>query len=275
MSATERIAALQSQIAALEATISTLQSSRTPSTLSIALATAILAALGGYFYTQGSSIGLFGSSPSRRPKSNNKKSKPKPSSWPNSYDVTVHPDSSDDELMSGLTRGEDGIAASSSPSSSPASSSDEDKRENEDDDDDGDEEFSQDQGDLALFPSSTTEECKLTLVIRTDLSMTRGKIAAQASHATLANYRYFLTHAPEHPVLKRWEQMGQAKVALQVKSEDELLELQAKAVSLGLCAQVVRDAGRTQIAAGSVTCLGVGPGPKSVVDGVTGELKLL
>lgn len=268
MSATERIAALQSQIAALEATISTLQSSRTPSALSIALATAILAALGGYFYTQASGIGLFGSSPSRRSK---KKSKPKPSSWPNSYDVTVHPDSSDDELMSGLTRGEDGIAASSSPSSSSTSSDEEDKREYEDED----EEFGQDQGDLALFPSTSTEECKLTIVIRTDLSMTRGKIAAQASHATLANYRYFLAHAPHHPVLKRWEQMGQAKVALQVKSEDELLELQAKAVSLGLCAQVVRDAGRTQIAAGSVTCLGVGPGPRSVVDEITGGLKLL
>lgn len=69
--------------------------------------------------------------------------------------------------------------------------------------------------------------------------------------------------------------MGQAKVALKVESEEELLTLQAQAVSLGLCAMVVRDAGRTQIAAGSVTCLGVGPGPKSVVDRVTGGLKLL
>lgn len=105
--------------------------------------------------------------------------------------------------------------------------------------------------------------------------MTKGKIAAQAAHATLANYKHFLTHAPDHPLLKRWEEMGQAKVALQVRSEDELLELQAKAVRLGLCAMVVRDAGRTQIAAGSATCLGVGPGPRSVVDEVTGGLKLL
>ncbi len=64
-------------------------------------------------------------------------------------------------------------------------------------------------------------------------------------------------------------------MALQVKSEEELLMLQARARSLGLCAQVVRDAGRTQIAAGSVTVLGIGPGPKGVVDQVTGGLKLL
>lgn len=105
--------------------------------------------------------------------------------------------------------------------------------------------------------------------------MTRGKLAAQASHATLANYRYFITHAPTHPCLRQWERGGQAKVALKVDSEEELLVLQAQAVSLGLCANVVRDAGRTQVQAGSVTALAVGPGPRGVVDRVTGGLKLL
>jgi peptidyl-tRNA hydrolase len=65
------------------------------------------------------------------------------------------------------------------------------------------------------------------------------------------------------------------KVAVQVKSEEELEVLQAQAVSLGIVARVVRDAGRTQIAAGSATVLGVGPAPKAVVDQVTGGLKLL
>jgi peptidyl-tRNA hydrolase, PTH2 family len=64
------------------------------------------------------------------------------------------------------------------------------------------------------------------------------------------------------------------KVALQAKSEDELLMLQAAAMSLSLTAKLVHDAGRTQIAAGSATVLGIGPGPKSVVDQVTGSLKL-
>ncbi|EQL30360.1 PTH2 family peptidyl-tRNA hydrolase [Blastomyces dermatitidis ATCC 26199] len=101
-----------------------------------------------------------------------------------------------------------------------------------------------------------------------------GKIAAQCSHATLACYKHYLTRAPDSPILKRWERGGQAKVALQVKSEEELLVLQAQAVSLGLCAQVIQDAGRTQIASGSRTVLGI-LGPRGVVDGVTGGLKLL
>ena len=74
--------------------------------------------------------------------------------------------------------------------------------------------------------------------------------------------------------VKQWEVGGQAKVALQVRSEDELLMLQAAAMSLSLTAKVIHDAGRTQIAAGSATVLGIGPAPKSLVDQVTGGLKL-
>jgi len=75
--------------------------------------------------------------------------------------------------------------------------------------------------------------------------------------------------------LRRWERQGQAKIALQAKSEDELETLQATAISLGLVAEVLADAGRTQIASGSHTVLGIGPAPKSVIDKVTGHLKLL
>ncbi|KAJ5720621.1 peptidyl-tRNA hydrolase 2 [Penicillium malachiteum] len=161
--------------------------------------------------------------------------------WPNGYDVKVHRDSSDEEF--------------------------EEESEAEDSEDEGNGE------ELADFKENA-EEVKLVLVVRTDLGMTKGKIAAQASHATLACYKYFITHAPDSPILRQWERMGQAKIALQIKGEDELLTLQAQAMSLGLCARVIQDAGRTQIASGSRTVLGI-LGPKSVVDGVTGHLKLL
>ncbi|KAF2847118.1 mitochondrial peptidyl-tRNA hydrolase-like protein Pth2 [Plenodomus tracheiphilus IPT5] len=119
------------------------------------------------------------------------------------------------------------------------------------------------------------EECKMVLVVRTDLGMTKGKIGAQCGHAVLACYKHFLRNAPNSPIMKRWEYMGQAKVALQVKSEGELELLQAQALSLGLVAHIIHDAGRTQIASGSATVLGIGPGPKGVIDQVTGHLKLL
>ncbi|CAM1509465.1 Fc.00g032040.m01.CDS01 [Cosmosporella sp. VM-42] len=121
------------------------------------------------------------------------------------------------------------------------------------------------------------EECKLVLCVRTDLGMTKGKIAAQCSHATLACYKRMTrtTNPQERSFLNTWERQGQAKIALQVKSQAEMLELQAKARSLGLTAETIQDAGRTQIEAGSMTVLGIGPAPKSLIDQVTGKLKLL
>ncbi|KAG9197541.1 hypothetical protein G6514_001446 [Epicoccum nigrum] len=149
--------------------------------------------------------------------------------------------------------------------------------EKEKEEDTSEDESSDDEDDdtaPAEFPGHT-EECKMVLVVRTDLGMTKGKIGAQCGHATLACYKHFLRHAPESAILKRWERMGQAKVALQVKGEEELEILQAQAVSLGLVAHIIHDAGRTQIASGSATVLGIGPAPKGVIDQVTGHLKLL
>ncbi|KAJ5129361.1 Peptidyl-tRNA hydrolase PTH2 [Penicillium bovifimosum] len=168
--------------------------------------------------------------------------KEKKEGWPNSYDVKVHTHSSDEE-------------------------DEEDSEEESDEEDEGNGE------ELSSFKDND-EEVKLVLVVRMDLGMTKGKIAAQCGHATLACYKYFLEYAPNSPVLKRWERYGQAKIALQVRSEEELLVMQAQAMSLGLCTRVIQDAGRTQIASGSKTVLGI-LGPKSVVDGVTGHLKLL
>ncbi|CEP11683.1 hypothetical protein [Parasitella parasitica] len=114
---------------------------------------------------------------------------------------------------------------------------------------------------------------KLTLVVRSDLGMTKGKIAAQCGHATLACYK--AAKKINLSLLRAWETSGQAKVALKCDSEETLLELQAMALSLGLPAQTIQDAGRTQIAPGSRTVLGVGPGPAELIDKVTGSLKLL
>ncbi|KAL9128309.1 MAG: hypothetical protein Q9217_002987 [Psora testacea] len=222
-----------------------------PSTTSIALATAILAAAAGYFIGTASSLGLFGSSKKRRGHKAKK-------SWPNSYDVTIHPDSSDEELMESLGRGKEKEV----------------KDSEDDNEDDNCEDDAGAKGELETFEGSA-EECKLVLVVRTDLGMGKGKIAAQASHATLACYNTLHSVSPSHPILRRWRSLGQAKIAVQAHSEQELLIMQAKAMSLGLCASLIHDAGRTQIASGTATVLGVGPGPRSVVDEVTGALKLL
>ncbi|VDB99376.1 unnamed protein product [Peniophora sp. CBMAI 1063] len=128
-------------------------------------------------------------------------------------------------------------------------------------------------GELGSVKPGIMEEIKLALVVRSDLSMGKGKMAAQCSHATLACYKALASSNVK--LLNHWERSGQTKVVLKCSSEDELNELQAQAQGLNLCARVVRDAGRTQIAAGSKTVLGIGPGPARLVNQVAGRLKLL
>lgn len=144
--------------------------------------------------------------------------------------------------------------------------------ENDEDFTDDEEEDSEDEENEALADFDLQEEYKMVLVIRTDLNMGKGKAAAQCCHATLANYKELSRKSPK--TLGRWEYFGQAKVTLKVDNEEDMLMLQAQAMSIGLAAHSIRDAGRTQIAAGSRTVLAIGPGPISVVNSITGKLKL-
>ncbi|VDP81744.1 unnamed protein product [Echinostoma caproni] len=100
---------------------------------------------------------------------------------------------------------------------------------------------------------------KLVLVVRTDLNMGKGKVAAQVcSHATLCCYEYALEDCPA--VLQAWERQGQPKIVLKAGSLEELESLSAKADSLGLVNAIIHDAGHTQVAEGTATVLGIGPG---------------
>ncbi|KAL8538351.1 hypothetical protein ACS0TY_000369 [Phlomoides rotata] len=116
------------------------------------------------------------------------------------------------------------------------------------------------------------EDFKMVLVVRNDLKMGKGKIAAQCSHATLGLYKKILHRAPKS--LNRWEMCGQVKVVVKIESEDDMLVLQERAKSLNLPTHITIDAGRTQIAPNSRTVMTI-LGPADLVDEVTGGLKLL
>lgn len=153
---------------------------------------------------------------------------------------------------------------------------------NESSDYDGDEEFEEEEDEdyevNSLSLNDVPGEVRMALVIRQDLGMQKGKVAAQCCHAALSCFRMIgcdsgrESYNPQ--MVQRWLRCGQAKITLKCPDKETMDELYAKAISLGVNACVIHDAGRTQIAAGSATVLGVGPAPKAVLDQITGELKL-
>ncbi|ESK98446.1 peptidyl-trna hydrolase 2 [Moniliophthora roreri MCA 2997] len=121
-------------------------------------------------------------------------------------------------------------------------------------------------GDLMSVTAGFVEPCKMVLIVRTDLKMSPGTVSTH--QATLACYRA-LSKA-NAKLVRHWERTGQAKIALKGVSEEQLLELEAIAKSLSLCARAVHD---KQL--GTTTVLGIGPAPVPLVNQVTGKLRLL
>jgi peptidyl-tRNA hydrolase, PTH2 family len=111
---------------------------------------------------------------------------------------------------------------------------------------------------------------KQAIIVRKDLKMGTGKIAAQVAHASLAA----LKKASRKDV-EEWESEGCKKVVLKVKDLAEFESVLSRLRSAKIPNAVIRDAGLTQIDAGEATCIGIGPLEESKLDEVTKNLKLL
>jgi PTH2 family peptidyl-tRNA hydrolase len=116
-------------------------------------------------------------------------------------------------------------------------------------------------------------EYKQVIVFRSDLKLSKGKIAAQAGHAAVSAAQ--AAHKRYRSWWDAWLFEGQRKVAVKVKDEEELLELEEQAKELGLPNALIVDKGLTEVPPGTVTCLGIGPAPAEKVDRLTGNLPLL
>ncbi|CDF36691.1 unnamed protein product [Chondrus crispus] len=104
---------------------------------------------------------------------------------------------------------------------------------------------------------------KMVILVRTDLNMTTGKIAAQASHAAVRLYQT----ACKLGACNRWNNGGQRKLVLRVGGEKQMDDVVRRARERKLAVAVVRDEAQVKTA---VSVLGEG----RTVNEVTGHLKL-
>ncbi|WPC42830.1 aminoacyl-tRNA hydrolase [Clostridium sp. JS66] len=138
---------------------------------------------------------------------------------------------------------------------------------------------------------------KQVIVMRKDLQMTKGKMVAQGSHASLAvilkmfrsnksidefhpeidNGKYELSlEVNEGSELDEWLKDGFTKICLYVNSENELLDIYNKAEQSKLPVALIVDGGATMFkGVKTITCLAIGPAKSEEIDKITGNLKLL
>lgn len=130
---------------------------------------------------------------------------------------------------------------------------------------------------------------KQIIVMRKDLNMRKGKIAAQAGHAVLSVIfkklnmldQFFWSIEQDKivfegdEVLDDWFTNSYTKICLYVNSEQELLDLKEKADSLGFVTSLIKDNGTTEFnGVPTYTCIAFEPLPAEKIDILTKDLPL-
>ncbi len=111
---------------------------------------------------------------------------------------------------------------------------------------------------------------KQVILVRKDLKLPKGKMAAQVAHAALD-----AALKAEKSIMQDWLQSGAGKIVLSVENEKELVKFFQMAKDSSLPASLITDAGHTVVEPGTKTCVGIGPAQEKRIDALTGELKLI
>ncbi len=111
---------------------------------------------------------------------------------------------------------------------------------------------------------------KQIIIVRRDLKIGQGKLIVQCIHASIGSMKLV-----NKQIIKNWEFEGNKKVVLKVNSLQEMKQIESRIKKVGIPYFLVKDAGLTQLKAGTVTALGIGPVKERDVDKITGKLKLL
>ena len=120
--------------------------------------------------------------------------------------------------------------------------------------------------------ASDAGEYKMVLVVREDLPMGAGKVAAQCAHGAVGAVN--IASKTSRMELGKWELDGQKKVTLGVRSLARFEDLVREAKAARLPTFVVEDAGRTEVEAGTKTMVAIGPASTEAIDKITGSLRL-
>ena len=121
-----------------------------------------------------------------------------------------------------------------------------------------------------IFKHFEEKKMKQVILVRADLKLPKGKMAAQVAHAAVD-----AVLNSDSKKVKDWRNQGMKKIVLKVKDEKELIKYLQLAKEDGLKTALITDAGRTVIAPGTKTCVGIGPDSEEKIDAITGKLKMV
>ncbi len=111
---------------------------------------------------------------------------------------------------------------------------------------------------------------KQAIIARNDLKLPKGKLAVQVAHASVE-----CTLNSKKELVELWKKEGMKKTLLKTEDKDSLMALFKKAKNQGYNANLIKDAGKTAVEPGTITCIGIGPHKEQEIDKITSDLKLI
>ena len=119
----------------------------------------------------------------------------------------------------------------------------------------------------------TEDEIKQVIVVRTDIEMGKGKLAAQVAHASVSSY--IDAAFKDKKVAEKWIESGQKKIVLKADNIETMEKLFQAFKYKGIPCSLISDRGMTQLPPDTKTALGIGPWGSAEIDKFTAALKLL
>ena len=123
--------------------------------------------------------------------------------------------------------------------------------------------------------SNDNMKLKQAIIVRTDLSMGKGKIAGQVAHAAVEAAESIRRYCPEWYYSWLDDDNLQNMIILKVDSEAKLQALSRDTFAQGINPTKIYDAGKTQLEPSTFTALGIGPAPEYKIELLIKDLKLL
>lgn len=120
---------------------------------------------------------------------------------------------------------------------------------------------------------SDPTEYKMWLVLRDDLVLSKGKLVAQVGHAFGRLYAHAERCAPER--MGRYLESNEPKITVRARGELDLLRVAKEASQAGLPYELIRDAGRSEVPAGTPTVCAFGPERRELLPPFLKRLQLL
>ena len=123
---------------------------------------------------------------------------------------------------------------------------------------------------------------KQAIIVRKDLNMRKGKLAAQVAHASMNIFLNKAVTTSSNLIVgiskdtKEWLETSYTKIVLGCNSLEDLYKIRDECIEDNIPYAIIQDLGKTEFHnIPTETCIAIGPAQEEIINAITKDFKLL